>query len=341
MKRKIPIRYLRIASMLFFVALVVVGLTTHLAPGTLSSIGVGDLALICPLGSLEVLLASRSFIPLAVASLVCVFVVAVCLGKVFCGWVCPVPLFRHVFPEKKREGVCGESGDGAQGIHLAQSKSSARDKSSAKVVTCEQREESAQREDGSQGVRHVREADCVQGACVEQGRGGLRSRLASRFIVLAGALGTTAVFGFPVFCLVCPVGLCFGLVIGVWRLIGFNEPSWWLVIFPEVLVLELGVFRKWCHKICPLGALLSLFASFNTRLRPQVDMGKCLKSTQGMECNACVHVCFEGINLHESIESRPLRECTKCLECSHVCPAQAISFRRPSSAMVSSDKYRS
>ncbi len=36
------------------------------------------------------------------------------------------------------------------------------------------------------------------------------------FYVLFAALGSALVFGFPVFCLICPVGLTFGVILGVW-----------------------------------------------------------------------------------------------------------------------------
>ncbi len=50
-------------------------------------------------------------------------------------------------------------------------------------------------------------------------RGGLRD---SRNWVLGGAILSTAAFGFPVFCLVCPVGLTFGTLVVVWRVFQFN-----------------------------------------------------------------------------------------------------------------------
>ena len=45
----------------------------------------------------------------------------------------------------------------------------------------------------------------------------MRAKLDSRHYVLGGALLSTAVFGFPVFCLVCPIGLTFATVLVVWR----------------------------------------------------------------------------------------------------------------------------
>ena len=65
-------------------------------------------------------------------------------------------------------------------------------------------------------------------------RGGLHD---SRNWVLGGAILSTAAFGFPVFCLVCPVGLTFGTLVVVWRVFQFNEVTWSLLVFPAMLVL--------------------------------------------------------------------------------------------------------
>ena len=116
-------------------------------------------------------------------------------------------------------------------------------------------------------------------------RGGLHD---SRNWVLGGAILSTAAFGFPVFCLVCPVGLTFGTLVVVWRVFQFNEVTWSLLVFPAMLVLELAVLRKWCHR----------FAD----------------------------ACPEGIDLHDRAASAPLNECVKCRECADACPVHAITF---------------
>jgi ferredoxin-type protein NapH len=144
--------------------------------------------------------------------------------------------------------------------------------------------------------------------------------------VLGGALLSTAIFGFPVFCLVCPIGLIFATLIGLWRLIQFNEPTWTLLIFPAVLVLELAICRRWCGKLCPLGALLSLVSSLNVFVRPRVDKDACLRTAHGVDCKLCKGACLEGIDLHQREDSAPLAECTKCRECSDSCPVNAIRF---------------
>ena len=86
-------------------------------------------------------------------------------------------------------------------------------------------------------------------------------------MVLAGALASSAAFGFPVFCLICPVGLTFALVIALWRLAEFNELSWSIAIFAGFLFLEVFVLRRWCRSFCPLGAVMTLLSWGNRTFR--------------------------------------------------------------------------
>lgn len=99
--------------------------------------------------------------------------------------------------------------------------------------------------------------------------------------VLGGALLSTAVFGFPVFCLICPVGLTFATLIAVWRLFQFNEVALSLLVFPAMLALEVLVLRKWCSRFCPLGALLSLASRLNRTFRPVSNEGDVPALVQG------------------------------------------------------------
>lgn len=147
----------------------------------------------------------------------------------------------------------------------------------------------------------------------------------SRNWVLGGALLSTAVFGFPVFCLICPVGLSVATFIALWRLLQFSEATLSLVVFPVILVAEIVLLRKWCHRFCPLGALLGLMARLNRTFRPTVAAESCLHCS-GASCSRCADVCPEGIDLHHPEASVSLAECTKCGECRDACPAHAISF---------------
>lgn len=147
-------------------------------------------------------------------------------------------------------------------------------------------------------------------------------RLDGRHVVLGGTILSAAVFGFPVFCLVCPVGLTIATFIGLWHLFQFNETTRGLLLFPAILVLELVVFRKWCTTLCPISALLSLIASKNRTFKPEVDEAKCLRS-QGVDCRVCVAVCPEEVDPH----TLSIPECSKCGKCIEQCPAQAISMK--------------
>ncbi|MDR3437925.1 4Fe-4S binding protein [Telmatospirillum sp.] len=146
----------------------------------------------------------------------------------------------------------------------------------------------------------------------------------TRYYVLGGALLSSAIFGFPVFCLVCPIGLFFATLFGLMRLLRFNEPTITLVVFPIVLIVEIIVLRKWCSRICPLGALIGLVSRFNRTLRPEVDAGACLATTRGLKCLACRRVCPEDIDPHEG--RGQAAQCTKCRDCADNCPAGAIRF---------------
>lgn len=147
----------------------------------------------------------------------------------------------------------------------------------------------------------------------------------SRNWVLGVTVLTTAAFGFPVFCLICPVGLTVATFVALWHLLQLSEVTLSLVVFPLILVLEVVLLRKWCHRFCPLGALLSLVSRLNRTFRPTVAASECLQCN-GASCARCVEVCPEGIDLHHPKSSVSLAECTKCGECKAVCPVSAISF---------------
>ena len=141
--------------------------------------------------------------------------------------------------------------------------------------------------------------------------------------ILAGSLLSSAVFGLPVFCLICPIGLFFAFILGAWHLVAGTDVQWLTLAAPLVLVFEWIVLRRWCHSFCPIGALLTLLSRFNKTFRPAVNKAKCL-AHQGEPCQVCRTVCPEGIDL--TAENPDLSRCTKCRRCAELCPQQAISF---------------
>lgn len=155
---------------------------------------------------------------------------------------------------------------------------------------------------------------------------GLGRNETSALGVLGITLVTTLVFGFPVFCLVCPIGLVFATLFALVRLVVFNELVADLIVFPALIVLELLILRRWCATLCPMGAFLGLFARFNRTLVPTVDRGKCLTTATGAACDACHTACNSDIDLVRDTGTGMLHDCTKCKECAAHCPADAITF---------------
>lgn len=186
------------------------------------------------------------------------------------------------------------------------------------------------------GVRRRKRKDAVQvpqevstcEATADRPAGKVRRvRFDSRFGVLLGALASAAIFGFPVFCLICPVGLTFATVLLIMRLFAFGDVTWAVVVVPLVLLIEVVFLRKWCGKFCPLGALISLVSGANRTLRPHVDDAACLFTSKGVRCFACSKACPEHLDVRRpQLSEEALGNCTKCRECADACPAKAISF---------------
>ncbi len=259
-----------------------IGLALHTGTGTLSSMGVGIVASICPLGALESFFGTWAFVPRALIALVAVTIIVVIVGKAFCAWACPVPHIQNLFKTKKRRQI----------------------------------EEQARRESSLLALSSYQAESHIP----------TKPTFDTRYVVMGGALLSTAIFGFPVFCLVCPVGLSFATFILLWRFVQFNEITGGLLIFPAVLLIEVVLLRTWCMKLCPLGALLSLVSRFNKTWRPSVDTSACLRNKDEVPCATCSAVCPEYADPHSDLGERSMVECVKCHNCADSCPAHAITF---------------
>jgi len=290
------------------------GLAFKTGWGTISSMGIDAVAYICPLGALETLLASHTIVPRAFIALIVAAIVIALVGRVFCAWICPIPPLENIL------GVREKSPETTRSLRasIPAEEAAEADMSAEEAVEAGVPAEEAAIEEPLTGRSTA--LPPIGGA-----RDGFHFDM--RYGVLIGALLSSALFGFPVFCLICPVGLTFATAIAVWQLFAMQTPSWSLLAFPAILAVELIALKgKWCHAFCPLGALMSLLSAKAPLLHPRVDEKACLRS-KGGDCRVCVSNCPEKLDPH--IGSIP--ECTKCGACMSTCPAQAISLRLRSS----------
>lgn len=304
---------LRTITALVIVAIVFVGFLTNLGIGTISAPGIWDISVLCPLGALGTMLASKMMVPRAVVSLVIMVVLIIVFARAFCGWMCPVPLvqkLRGIFTKPEKQAKAEK----AKAVKQADAKAAEAAADFAPLTEDEKAALASGCEKDSKGLAGCASCAKKRGEAVD-----------ARHFVLGGALLSTFIFGFPVFCLVCPIGLTFASAIALYRLIGFNEPAIEVLVFPALLVLELTVFRKWCHRFCPVGALLSLLSRGNRTFKPHVNASMCARHA-GSSCAACAQACPEHIDPCADLGDRSLAECTRCGACVNTCPAKALSF---------------
>ncbi len=287
---------LRVATAVIAFVILTIGLMTGVGLGTFSSFGWGSIAAICPLGALETMIATKLIVPRAVVSLVVMGVLVFFVGRAFCAWLCPVSVLeflRGFFRSPKaRKQLAKEKQDEALSIAKAELGCSS-GKSCSSCSSCKS----------------------------------TRAKLDSRHYILGGALLSTAVFGFPVFCMVCPIGLTFGTALVIWRLFAAGDMTWSAVLLPALLVFEMAFLRKWCSRYCPMAALMNLMARPNKTFRPVIDDTKCLETGKGHACSRCAIACDHGINLrHIEYGEHDLTDCTRCRSCVEACPSGAISM---------------
>ena len=317
---------LRALAALAFFLLFLLGLAVHTGWGTASSFGIAEIAAICPLGNLEAMLASKTFLPRALVGFAVFLVVAALLGRFFCGWLCPVPWVEKALSKLRAPGR-------RFGLGLKESPAASETPRTSACTTTNASSNTAS-ESGKNAPRSCPSgASCASSSCKDCA---LASRVKEKadqatektpYWILGGALASSAVFGFPVFCLICPVGLTFALTVALWRLFEFNETNWAILWFAGFLVLELLVLRRWCSRFCPLGALWTLASRLNRFFRPKSREDLCTRMTHGVPCTICRDVCPEGID-PASVANDPmlLARCTKCGACAAACPTGAVHF---------------
>lgn len=166
-----------------------------------------------------------------------------------------------------------------------------------------------------------------------------------KYAVLATLLGMAALGSVQVG-LLDPVASTFrGLAISVvpaasnsaWGLYGGERHFQWGVLVAAVFVAALAlnvVFpRFYCRVLCPLGALLGLFARFALfRISKRKELCK--------DCDVCGADCHGAADPQGTV--RPA-ECMVCLNCTSTCPRGGIAYRflpPPDDAVVNVDLGR-
>jgi len=94
------------------------------------------------------------------------------------------------------------------------------------------------------------------------------------------------------------------------------------LFFLGALALNAKKERFWCRYLCPAGALLGLFSRWNI-LKLKVDKDKCI------ECGLCTQHCQTQASPWPN-ETWKSAECVYCTTCAAICPTAAIGF--PASA---------
>jgi MauM/NapG family ferredoxin protein len=97
------------------------------------------------------------------------------------------------------------------------------------------------------------------------------------------------------------------------------QTAWFIgLLFLFILFLNRIRPRFWCRFLCPLGALLGIFSRFSI-LRLVKYEEKCT------QCNLCVKHC-QGAASPRPDQNWETAECHMCFNCFNVCPEDALSF---------------
>jgi len=144
---------------------------------------------------------------------------------------------------------------------------------------------------------------------------------ATKVYVLAGLL-LAALAGTLQTGLLDPLSLLArGMASALWPLLpgGRHVPGGWLA---AALVLAIVVVSRWiprlfCRALCPLGALLGVFARFSLfRI-----------SRSGDACSSCTLCTFACQGADEPLAQHRVAECHVCLNCTTACPEGSVGYR--------------
>ncbi len=275
--------------------------------------------LIDPFGGLQTLATGQveaAFLLPTVAALLLFLLPIFLLGNVFCGWICPLGTVIDGFDRTVARFLRGVDAKREERLKRGKEKEAAK-KASLTASAC---------------------PACPVSRLISNRFGG---KVANG--VMLSSLTASAVFRFPVFCAVCPIGVTTrGMFqLKAWTFISGTMMPIILELFAIPLVAVLVSLREkryWCRKICPVGACLNVAGSFSPMLKPKVHADRCVMEECPETCEdyhldycgacrladnkKCERVCPQGINL---LDGDSLAKCTKCMECYIECDRDAVA----------------
>ena len=131
--------------------------------------------------------------------------------------------------------------------------------------------------------------------------------------LIAGLALGTALFGYPAFSLICPVGVVSRNIIEL-AVHGRLRSDLVLLVIPVIF----GLFYKTGWKcFCPVGVVRGVLAGENKTLVPVVNRDTCLS------CGKCSRKCPAGIDVEHTVPDPTI--CSKCFVCVDTCPVKAVS----------------
>jgi len=89
-------------------------------------------------------------------------------------------------------------------------------------------------------------------------------------------------------------------------------------MFAGIVLLNLVAERFWCRYLCPLGGSLGLLG--------KVGLVRRRVNSRCVQCDACAKACPTGTIDSQKGYASDSGECTMCLKCHEVCPADAHDF---------------
>ncbi|NCO61674.1 MAG: 4Fe-4S ferredoxin [Deltaproteobacteria bacterium CG_4_8_14_3_um_filter_51_11] len=278
-------RLQRLIQILFFALfLALILLASYQAPEFLES---DALLRLDPLLSLGSMAAARAFIPkAAVAGLV--LIVALFLGRIFCGYICPL-------------GACIDFSDS---------------------ILSKKRENSFEKTRAFRHYKYLILAGLAGSAVFGISWIAFFSplSLSVRFFGLV----IHPVFLFlegSVLEVLRPLFAAAGLdhiALASVQAPRFNTNFFTASFFLAILALGLIAPRFWCRNLCPAGALIALFSP-RPLFRRRV-------SDACTGCGRCVRNCPTGA-ISKDFKGVAQMECITCLKCENICPEKAVSFR--------------